>query len=346
MSRSSYCEARDKLSWEAFAYLLDKSSLEQKENFKAPRWHGHRVRAVDGSCIQLPRSEDILNSFPVRGSGWGDSYYPYAYLVIAADIFTCQTTHSMVGNKHSSERDQLLALLGTFEKGDIAILDRGFDGKRVWKAFVDSEQHFLGRIRARGNPLKCFQQNLRDQIVEIQGEDNIPFKMRVVRGPKFTTGSYLFMATNLLDSKRYSRQALLDLYRKRQAVEDVFLNLKQTLNVKNIRSKKLNGILQEIYAALTMTSIIAGLRFLFEQKTKQRRISFKAIAWRLESAFIVLLTPTPRHQLTQLFSCLVNFTHQCQPGRSYRRYSNQPANKWIGEKRRKLVQSKKRGLHR
>jgi hypothetical protein len=345
LSRSSFCEARDKLSWEAFALLLDRANLECKSNFKPPTWREHRVRAVDGSCIQLPRSEEILTKFPTRSGGFGDSYYPYSNLVVAADVFTCQTTHSLVGNKYSSERDQLRDLLKTFGKGDIAILDRGFDGKNVWKAFDDLQQHYLGRLRVRGSGGFKFNQNLREQVVEVTVETGEIVKIRIVRGPRFRTGNHLFLATNLMDTKRYDRRSLLELYAKRQAVEDVFLHLKNTLHAKNIRSKKLNGVLQEIYAALTMTSIVAGIRYLFEQNQRHKRISFKALAWRLETAIEILLIPLTPNKLSRLFSGILDFNHFRQPGRSSPRWSEQPMPKWIVERQKKVRQNRERGLN-
>ena len=333
LNRSSYCEARDKLSWECFSYLLERANLENFDSHKV-RWRGHRVRAVDGSCIQLPRSKEILEKFPTRNGGFGETYYPYAYLFVAADIFTCQTTDTIIGNKYSSERDNLRELLSCFQQGDIAIVDRGLDGKNVWKAFDEHGQHYVGRLRARGVSRLQFNPKLKDQIVESLLDSGETIKIRIVRGPKFKTGNYLFLATNLFDRKKYDRRGLLDLYKKRQAVEEVFLHLKNTLHAKNIRSRKLNGVLQEIYAALTMTSIVAGLRHLFEKQNRDRRISFKAICWHIETAIGALLEPLPSRKLNKLFRYVTKFNHLRQPGRTFPRWSRQPEAKWVNEKRR------------
>jgi len=206
-----------------------------------------------------------------------------------------------------------------------------------------SGQHFLARIRVRGKGGIRFNRDSRDQIIEFTTEDGECMRIRMIRGPKFKTGNHLYLATNLLDPKKYTRGELLALYKKRQAVEEVFLHLKNTLHVKNIRSKKVNGVLQEVYAALTMTSIVAGIQYLFERNLKYKRISFKAIAWRLETAIEVLLEPKSRYWINRLFGGLNNFGHTQQPGRSYPRWSVQPENKWIKEKRQKVYLAKKRG---
>jgi hypothetical protein len=344
MGRSSFCEARDKLSWEAFAYLLNKSSLENRSEFEMERWLGHRVRAVDGTNVQLPCSEEILATFPRRRSLVGEVHYPQLHLTVAADVFTCQPTHSIVHDKHFSERDDLLDFLKTFDKGDVALLDRGFDGKRVWQSFDDVGQHYVARIRARGACVLSFNPSKKDQTIETKNESGKIMKIRIIRGNRFRNGDYLFLATNLLDAKKYERTAVLDLYKRRQAVEDVFLNLKNTLHAKNIRSKKVNGVLQEVYAALTMTSIVAGIRYLFEHTIKRRRINYKAITWRIETAIEVLVRPLSRARLNRIFHGICSFQHLQQPDRMYPRWSLQPEQKWIKERRKVTYRAKKRKI--
>ncbi len=112
------------------------------------------------------------------------------------------------------------------------------------------------------------------------------------------------------------------------------MHYKNKLNAKNIRSKKVNGVLQEVYAALTMTSAIAGLRYLYERMRDKWRVSFKALVWRTENVFEIMLQPMTSMSTKSLFEGINKFGHNIQPGRSYPRFSRQPENKWILEKRR------------
>lgn len=342
MSRSSYSEARDKLSWEAFDYLLGQANLEHQNNFTPELWLGHRVRAVDGSTVQLPKSAEIDQTFAPRCGGFGESYYPYASVFLACDIFTTQVTHSLLGDRFTSERAQLIQMLQSFNPGDIAILDRGLDGRKVWQAFIKASQHFVGRLRVRGCGGLKYDRSKRDQWINIQTDNGATLQVRVVRGPKFKTGNHLFIVTSLLDTQTYTRRDLLALYKKRQAVEDVFLNAKSTLYAKNIRSKKLNGVLQEIFATLTIASMAAGIRYLFERHIQLRRISFKAICWRLETEIGLLVEASSEAQIEHAFAGQERFNHRVQRKRSYPRWSHQPVNKWISEKRRARYYAKKR----
>ena len=296
------------------------------------------MRAVDGTCIQLPRSKEILEAFPVRSGGYGDSNYPYSYLLAVTDVFTSQVTHAIINNKYSSEINELLTLLPSFDEGDISVMDRGFTGKRMWKAFDDHKQHYLSRLSARRNGQTFFNQRKTDQILDV-GDGQ---KVRVIRGPKFKTGNHLFLATNLLDQKKYSRNDLIGLFKRRQAVEDCFLNFKSKLKAKDIRSRKVNGVLQEIFAALTMASFLAGIRYLFEKGLGDQRVSFKAFMLRFRTAFDIVLKAPSALRAQRLFFAIEHFGHRKQPGRSYPRYSLQPPNKWIQERSRKKTNAAKR----
>ena len=335
ISRSSFSEARDKLSWEAFAFLLEQTKLDLC--LKPQTWKGHRVRAVDSSNVQIPRSPEILKHFPVQDNAHGEVHYPNLRLFVAADIFTTQPTHTYVSNKHISERETLKNITSQFQDGDISILDRGFEGKKVWEHFEKVRQFFIGRIRS-------------ESFAKLRGKDTIVeysskltgqiYKIRVLLGRKLSNGSYVVVATNFLNPKHYSRKEILDLYQKRQAVEEVFLHLKNTLNIKNIRSRKVNGVLQELYAALTMLSMVAALRYQHEKTLKHRRVSFKAIVLRLARNFIFFFKEVGPKHLSDLTIGINQFTHRQQSGRNYPRYSRQPALRWVS--RRREIRAKKK----
>ena len=153
-SRSSISEARSKLSWKAFEHLLGEAEL-SGEN--ASLWKGHRVRAVDGTKLQIPHSEEIEQSFPRRINKGSLEHYPLGSLMVAMDIFTGQPTSATFTNKCASERNQLLELSGKFFRpGDLCLLDRGFEGKRVWSALEQRGQFFVNRIRALKGSWKSF----------------------------------------------------------------------------------------------------------------------------------------------------------------------------------------------
>ena len=56
ISASSFCEARQKLSEDIFKDLNKALLKNWDENRCLPRWQEHRIYAVDGSRINIPRA--------------------------------------------------------------------------------------------------------------------------------------------------------------------------------------------------------------------------------------------------------------------------------------------------
>jgi len=56
LSASSLCEARQKMPSTIFAEINRAILTEREQTAPLPRWHGHRVFAVDGSKLNLPRA--------------------------------------------------------------------------------------------------------------------------------------------------------------------------------------------------------------------------------------------------------------------------------------------------
>ena len=91
MSASSFCEARQKLSYEAFEYLLERANLEES---RKGRFKGHRVRAVDGTNLSLSYSKEIEDRFPRYSNQGQKAHYPKARVVVASNIDTGQPTRN------------------------------------------------------------------------------------------------------------------------------------------------------------------------------------------------------------------------------------------------------------
>ena len=252
-SKSSVCEARQKLSWEAFNYLFEKVAREDNEQMK---WKRHRVRAIDGTYIQIPYSEEIEEEFPRCGN-----HYPKALLVTAQNMVTGQPVLAQIDSYYASERDMLLSLLDRFEPGDISVLDRGFDGARVWSAFNEKQQHFVSRLKVTSTnmpkTLRAFVNSGKSQATikwKPQGQSGEMY-LRVIRCGVDRRGLPILIATNLMDKGKYKAKELWQLYKKRWNIETMYFRLKRVLQVEKMRSKKLNGILQEIWAHLTMIAL-------------------------------------------------------------------------------------------
>lgn len=60
VKRQSVSEARSKIGWEAFEFLLGAANLESEKLPPEFLFHGHVTRSIDGTSFYAPRSEDLL----------------------------------------------------------------------------------------------------------------------------------------------------------------------------------------------------------------------------------------------------------------------------------------------
>ena len=223
VSHQAISQAREKLDWEAFRFLLREANQDSELDGSRFRYRNHVTRAVDGSQLTLPRSQDVLELFEPRKSKAGTGHYPGALLVTAVNVFTGQCRSARVVSHTRSEREQLSSMIDLdFERGDLTILDRGFSGDHVFLDFQDHEQFYLCRMTSSGG---CVAHYLREfiasklksrvvrQLVKRKdtGEE-VEIRVRLIRGPRDNEGNRIILATNFPESSRYSRRSLLKLY--------------------------------------------------------------------------------------------------------------------------------------
>ena len=229
--RQSVCEARKKLDWQAFEFLMKEANQDKLLNDSNFRFKGHLTRAIDGTSLLIPHSKDILTYFKQRKDGTGGYiHYPLALLVTATNVFTGQiTTTRISGFDDTNERNQLISMLDEFDSGDLCLLDRGFTGLRIYSEFSNRKQYFICRVVSSGKRvagyIKQFVHHSKDKSTVITEEyydeelrKTVNLKIRLVRGPKNKDGEPIIFATNLFDKDLYTSKSISQLYRERWSI--------------------------------------------------------------------------------------------------------------------------------
>lgn len=311
-SRSSLTEARQKVPWTLFEHLLEKAL------FQGPKWKGLRVLALDGSKFWLPKSNSVLKQFKMRKTG---EFYPGAQLVCAYDVMTSQPVSADLDSVFASEHNQAQRLTKKFKQGDLLLLDRGFQSKKLWISLLGAKLHFICRVRSNTTQ---WMGKSKDRVIEIDGH-----LIRYVREGN------VIVATSLLRAKIFPRHDVIDLYKKRWTAETGFRRLKQTLNLQSFHSRTENGIRQELFASLLLLALLAGIGYCAQPRTgHQVNFDLTAFAFFGEMPSILFSRrPVARNCLRKLLQTIVQFTQPPRTGRSFPRFSKQPANRWISARR-------------
>jgi hypothetical protein len=355
-------KAREKLDWEAFRYLLKEANQDVELHATRFRYRGHITRAVDGTQLTLPHSEELLEIFEQRKSMAGLGHYPGALMVTAINVFTGQCKAARVVNHTCSERDQLRSMIELdFERGDLTLLDRGFGGDQMFLCFDDHEQYYLCRMRSSGDHIAFYlqefiasrekQQVVRQKVLRPDTGEEVEIRIRLIRGPKDNEGKRIILATNFSESSKYSRRSLLNLYRHRWTVETMYGRVKNLLKLEAFHSKSVNGVMQEIYANLlviSLTALIAlGAAAALKLDAAVAVPSFKnaqaVVRRHLFDAILAHPEPTQktsRALAKRLIDEASRVIWKKQPGRSYPRVSLQPIKFWPLAKNKKLKEFK------
>ncbi len=267
-SHQAVSQARSKIDWQAFRHLLNEANQDADLSGDRFQYRGHVTRAIDGTQLTLPNSEELLEYFDQRNSCAGVGHYPAALLVTALNVFTGQCKSGRVVNHTCSERDQLMSMIELdFAKGDLSLLDRGFGGDQVFLCFDEHSQHYLCRMRASGERNALYVQEflisrrkervIRQTVISTKTGEAVEIRIRLIRGPKDSEGKRIVLATNLIEEKQYSRRSLLNLYHLRWAVETMYGRVKNLLKLEAFHAKSVNGVMQEIFANLLVISLTA-----------------------------------------------------------------------------------------
>lgn len=358
--RPSFCEARQKVPYEAFEFLLEQASLENKSS--PEYWHGLRLRIVDGTKINLPRTEELLGKFKVPNSKVGPTHYPQAWMVTLLGGFCCQPLAVTLGCHKASERDLMRNLFPKLEKGDLVLVDRGLGGAMVYFDFERAELFYVHRTKTSGDRVPWYVQQFLEnkkssEIVSIEITDENGDKhailIRLVRGPKDSEGKRIVFVTNLLDEKEYSVQSIRALYRERWSIETMYGRVKNILKLEKFHARSYNGIMQEIYANLLVISLTAAIEY---QSSKLQNLDRAKVVPNFKAAMAVvfrhlhsvvgtvdLSSSKSRELAAQVVEEAGRILWKKQPGRSHPRVSMQPINKWNLCKKRKLKEFKEMG---
>lgn len=345
----SVSEARGKLKWEAFEYLLDEANLETDGLAERLKFKGHVTRAIDGTNFHVPRTEELLKYFSSRNTRSEEraTHYPHALCVTAMNVYTNQPVAAIVGDYKLSERVLLRKMLSKFRSGDLSLLDRGLGGNAVYFDYEEHGQFFIHRMKASGDRVALYLQEFlrsgqKQKIVRISTVDDESglkkeMNLRLVLGPLDSEGKPIVFATNLIDKVRYSRCDIIQLYKKRWGVETLYNRVKNLFFLENFHARSYNGIMQEIFAnllALSLTAVAVSAVVVedrldpeielpsFKNATEVvRRHLFSIIDQRIERK-------KPKAVVKQILKEVRAVMYRIRPNRSHARVSMQPIKKW------------------
>lgn len=366
---SSFSEARGKLDENIFKTMNSEIIRANEIQPNQSSWKGHRLFAVDGSKINLPRTM-LKQGFDKPAT----ANYPQGLLSTLYQL-KLKMPYDFDLVKHGDERVCALSHFSTLNADDVVVYDRGYFSYKMLYEHVESGIHAIFRLQRNSySEIDNFiTQSLttdsvvmiepidktRRNIVEKYPELNIrPLKLRLIKytyeGTEYYLGSTLF-------SESYSVPDFSDVYHSRWGIEELYKVSKKHIEVEDFHGRSERGIRQELYAHFVMITISRLFsnhgdfekndgpnnprsKSLHPQQAAPRplrsliKVNFKNCLSAVECGMENLLLNRNEDlttQITKTVNRTMVVTQRVRPNRSYPRKSMKPDTRWKQDKKHK-----------
>ena len=371
---SSFCTARKKLDETAFKQINQRiiATYAQQYQNNSYRWLGHRIFAVDGSKVNLPRS---LLSFGYKLPS-DKAYHPQGLLSCLYQLKS-QMPFDFDLVSHTNERFCAQRHLKVLEKNDVVVYDRGYFSYVMLHQHLKSKIHAVFRLQKSSfTVIRDFFSSWQTDIIttiypssktrsditlEYPNLEIVPLQMRLI---KYQIGDDTFcLGTTLVDENQYGNtQNFIDIYHARWGVEELYKVSKRIFIIEDFHAKSERGVKQEIFAhfaLITMNRIFANRADADLNQsndsintavntTDHERPSLNGQMCKIKTNFkncihvfarsieeLLLLQTKINTAVERVYHFIIGRNQKERPGRSYARKSMKPESKWRPTKKKK-----------
>ena len=366
---SSFCAARIKLDEAVFKQVNQRiiaTYAQQYQKDNTYKWLGHRIFAVDGSKVNLPRT--LLSSnykLPSENANYPQGLLSCLYQVKSQVPFDFDLV------SHANERICAQHHLHTLQENDVVVYDRGYFSYVMLHQHFDSKIHAVFRLQKNSyTVIRDFfssrdtdiiatiypsSQKRREIMLKHPNLEIVPIQMRLI---KYQIGDNTYcLGTTLVDQKQYSNtQDFIDIYHARWGVEELYKVSKHIFIIEDFHAKSERGVKQEIFAhfvLITMNRIFANqadadLNQSNDNTTKHESSSLKVQMHTIKTNFkncihvfsrsleeLLLLQTKMTTAVKRAYHFIIGRNQKERPGRSYARKSMKPESKWHPSKEKK-----------
>ena len=371
---SSFCAARQKLDAAAFQCANQKILAAYAGEASAYTWLGHRLFAVDGSKINLPRE---LRAFGYHTPS-AMAHYPQGLLSCLYQL-NSQLPFDVDLVAHANERWCAMRHLALLQPNDVVVYDRGYFSYPLLHRHCTTGIHAIFRLQESSatviqeffcsphtdtevliDPAPTTRADIRAQYPDL---DIIPLKLRLLKYA--IAGSTFCLGTTLVAAhQRYPLQEFMEVYHGRWGIEELYKVSKRIFIVEDFHARTERGVKQELFAhfvLVTMNRLFAnradtesnlgqtfpplaphasGDRAPSTAVMSGRKTNFKNCIHVLERSLeeLLLLHQRIKGVVQRVFRAIVTRHQRVRPNRSYPRRSLRPETKWHPSKEKKRDQ--------
>lgn len=273
-SRGTVANARSRLPLSVWNNLFS-WVCQQAQQLSLPWafWHGHRVVLLDGTCVSMPDTPELMAAFGTQRGYHGVARYPLARIVALSLANTMTVISYALGGYRQDETALAASILKNLQKDDLLIADRHFAAAHFYVRYRRLGLEFLTRVHQRlklSRIKRIVSYGPNDFIGRLKIGDTyrrkdptLPqwIKVRFICAKMMVRGKLqkVWLVTSLLDAERYPAKEIITLYARRWRIEILFRELKINLSADVLRSMTPDGIRKEIAARLTAVNVVRSI---------------------------------------------------------------------------------------
>lgn len=267
-SKAAFCKARQKIKPEAFKELFAVTATHfYTKKFK--KYRGYRVCAIDGSDLNLPNTEDLLEHF--GSEKYKNGVQVQAQISCMYDVLNHITLDACIEPFNSSERVMALHHLDYLNEhrtdNEMLLMDRGYPSEELLLAIEgsnfkyvmrSSKNNFFREIKAVKSP---------DEIITRKCKGGNVLTIRVVT-VTLPDGKTETLITNIMD-KGFSEEDFLKIYHMRWGIETQYNDLKNKFQLENFSGVSPICVIQDFYATLFLSNTLAYIELDCEKELEE-----------------------------------------------------------------------------
>jgi len=290
MTKSAFCQQRIKLKPEAFIELNEVLTNDFYTDNEFVTHYGMRLLCIDGSTLELPSSEEIIQTFGVNNE---NNMIPMSRISTMYDPLNNIIIDGEIEANVCDEYSLAVMMLGYIKENDLIVLDRGYGARWLFYLLQQKKAHYVVRVQRNFGPDadSFWDTNETERIIEVQelpiksrirfkkfGLDFKPFKFRLVK-IVLDNGETEVLATSLLASEIFDSKFLKETYRLRWGIEVNYDHLKNHVELGNFTGYSVQVIKQDFFANILLANIQALLvrdaQEEMNQKNKEKELKYE-----------------------------------------------------------------------
>lgn len=336
ITKQALSKARKGIASELFRDLLHVSvktfynSCQQRKT-----WNGFNLYAIDGSCIQVPKSKDNIEHFGIcrnKHHSREDSMARISLLYdLQEDIVVDGLIEKYIYAERSSAKRHLdyLEAAGLTEKS-ILLFDRGYPSYEFFQRIQKGGYYYLMRIQENVKSLTKLEN--KDEItsyIPIPRKVIDPVQVRVVH-VTLEDGTDECLVTNLMDPS-ITPEMLRELYYMRWGIEGKYYELKNQLKLEEFSGAHHLSVEQDFFINLFFMNICSLIKSEADSyinlslKDKKNKYQYQAnrafIIGRLKKYLAIMVCGAKQisRVLNQILEEAIKRRSQIQPNRKCKR---------------------------